>query len=955
MHGVSILHRRSKLNLIKPITVFGPLLNSVLSPSRYIGGEYGSTIKNHSENESMYNFAIAFPDLYEIGMSNQAIKIIYNGLNRYDNIRCERVFAVDTDFENLLKEKKVPLYTLETGMPLSEVDMIGFSIGYELGITNVLSCLELGNVPLLAKDRKEHDPIIIAGGCGVTNPAPISDFFDAIFIGEAENTFFEMTEALAQMKQNGSSRKEMMDFIATNYAVWTNEATDTNSCTHKITRRAVQSNFGMVPSVPAWFPLPNLKPVQDHGVVEIMRGCPNGCRFCHAGIYYRPQRVKNKKLIINEVDHLVFNAGYREVSLNSLSSADYPDIGSLLDELNNRYKGYNVSFQLPSLKVNSLSLPILEKISTVRKSGLTFAVETPEEAWQLSLNKEVYAQHLVDVITEAKSKGWSSAKFYFMIGLPVGDYFSKHSGIPYNGPSEEETIVNFLLELQQRTKIQCNINVGVFIPKPHTPYQWVTQLSPEEAQRKIAYIYEHLPRGKFKLSRHNFDSTILEGLLSRGDKRVGNVILNAYKKGARLDAWDDHLVQNMQYWKESFAEVNWDVYGYIFKDWNLSEKLPWDDISLGPSKSFYEREWQNSLSAILTPKCENLCAHPCGVCNKKEATEVHSLNKIEALSDSIRNNTVVTPQVYPESNIPLLYRVVFTFTRKNGAEYIAYLSQVEIFHKAFLMSSLPVLFTNGFNPLPRIEFATAMTLGIPSEEEIASCVLYKQIPEIDFIAAMNNILPEYFHLTKAYIFPVTNQRKRESLCEGLWGATYKYSFYTNNKVFNNKKIDDFFKSNEFHEIEEKDTSIDKNIINDNEFEIKLPFAVDKPFRTTLEAFYGDRWYVLASVSKTATFAKPEITGWTNDDDKKLRKEIENMYTQKGVINIKKSGSEIVRQELQAQQEKLDQTPISFYDLYKKIAEINKELLSSRDNFVKQRDEFYEAHPEILEKRNAKKQ
>ena len=954
MHGVSILHRRSKLNLIKPISVFGSLLNSVLSPSRYIGGEYGSTIKNHSENESMYNFAIAFPDLYEIGMSNQAIKILYNGLNKYDDIRCERVFAVDTDFEKLLKEREVPLYTLETGMPLSEVDMIGFSIGYELGITNVLSCLELGNVPLLAKDRREHDPIIIAGGCGVTNPAPISDFFDAIFIGEAEDTFFEMTEALAKMKKNGSSRKEMMDFIAQNPAVWTKEAPDTIACTHKITRRAVQSNFGMVPSVPSWFPLPNLKPVQDHGVVEIMRGCPNGCRFCHAGIYYRPQRIKNKKLIINEIDHLVFDAGYREISLNSLSSADYPDIGSLLDELNDRYKGYNVSFQLPSLKVNSLSLPILEKISTVRKSGLTFAVETPEEAWQLSLNKEVYAQHLVDVILEAKSKGWSSAKFYFMIGLPVGDYFSKHGGTPYNGPSEEETIVNFLLELQQKTKIQCNINVGVFIPKPHTPYQWVTQISPEEAQRKIAYIYEHLPRGKFKLSRHNFDSTILEGLLSRGDERVGKIILNTYKKGARLDAWDDHLVQNMQYWKESFAESSWDVYGYIFKDWNLSEKLPWDNISLGPSKAFYEKEWQNSLNALLTPKCENRCAHPCGVCNKKEETEVHPFKKIEELSNSIQNNTIVTPEVYPESNIPLLYRVIFTFTRKDGAEYIAYLSQVEIFHKAFLMSSLPVLFTNGFNPLPRIEFATAMTLGIPSEEEIASCVLYQQIPESEFIAAMNRILPGYFHLTKAFIFPVTNQRKRESLCEGLWGSTYKYTFYNSNVSFKAKKIEAFLSSQEFQEAAKGSNGVNTKILSENEFEIQLSFLVDKPFRMAFEAFYGDRWYSVASILKTATFAKPEITGWTNDDDKKLRQEIESMYTQKGVINIKESGSEIVRQELQAQKEKLNQTPISYYELYEKIAEINKELLLSRDSFVKQRNAFYEAHPEILEKRKCKK-
>ena len=630
------------MNLIKPLEVFGNKLNLVQSPSRYIGGEYGITVKPHCEKK-YYNVAIAFPDLYEIAQSNLAVKIIYNGLNSLENIRCERVYAPDCDFEKLLRNEKVPLYTLETGMPLNDLDLLSFSIGYELGITEVLAMLELGGIEMEASKRVSSSPIVIAGGCGVTNPAPLGDFFDAVFIGEAEDGLFTLINELSLLKQKNAGRSEMLKLIESKPFMWTKNQGS------KISYRAVQADFGLVPSVPDYFPLSNSKPVQDHGVVEIMRGCPNGCRFCHAGIYYRPTRIKNLNLIIDEIDHLVFDAGYREVSLNSLSSADFPDVAGLLDLLNERYKGLNVSFQLPSLKVNSMSLDILEKLSTVRKSGLTFAVETPDELWQLSLNKEVYAQHLESIIKEAKARGWSSAKFYFMLGLPVGDYF-EHSE---NEKTEEECIVDFLLEIQSRTRIQINVNVGIFIPKPHTAYQWVKQLSLEKAQKKYDYIYEHLPRGKFKIGKHNLSSTILEGLLSRGDERACGVILSAYKKGARFDAWDDHLKENMTYWQKAFDECGWDVMDYIYKDWSLEEKLPWWNVSLGPSVSFYKKEWQKSIEHTLTPRCENNCKHRCGICNGKNKVEVHSIEQVNKVSFLYKVNALPPVKEHPECNILL--------------------------------------------------------------------------------------------------------------------------------------------------------------------------------------------------------------------------------------------------------------------------------------------------------------
>ncbi len=781
-------------------------------------------------------------------MSNQAVKIIYNGLNARNDISCERVFAVEKDFEDLLIRKNIPLYTLETGIPLKNLDMLGFSIGYELGMTSVLSILELGHIPLLAKDRTECDPIVIAGGCGVTNPAPLSKFFDAIFIGEAEDELFDLIEHLKDLKKSGANRKDLLQAFTEHPSVWIKG---------KKAVRAIKKDFGQVASIPAYYPLPSIKPVQDHGVVEIMRGCPNGCRFCHAGIYYRPQRMKDLDIILAEVDELVNVAGYKEISLTSLSSGDYADVDALLEILTAKYKSRKISFQLPSLKVSSFTLPVLESLSQTRKSGLTFAVETPIEAWQFSLNKEVYEEKLFDIIMNAKKRGWNKAKFYFMVGLPVGvhalghDYNVNSNYIVGSEGTEEKAIVDFMLYIQEKTRIQCNVNIGTFIPKPHTPYQWASQLTQEQSREKLFYIRNSLPKGKFRTSTHNQFVSFIEGLISRGDERVGDIILSAYKNGCRLDAWDDHIQKDL--WQNAIKGIekkydcNFEKEICSFR--SLDEELPWDEINLGTSKKYYKAEWEKSIKEMRSPICKPICDDHCGLCRGtaegsiKILTQTISNEKKQALLADIRVSQPIESEA--EQNVEVVWRAIFTFKKEGGSEYLPHLALVESFHKAFMRSKLPIMYTNGFNPLPRFELASSLSLGIKSKGEVASAILSADILHSDFKERLQKKLPSNIIIDNVFIYPVSNKKKRESLASLLWGSKYTYTF-----------LQDKERVNRFIEQSEHLPSlICRYNENKNVLDITLPFSVDRPFRDSIQTYFNEPIYRCVDITRVEMYAK----------------------------------------------------------------------------------------------------
>ncbi len=749
---------KSRKEPVHPLLDIGPELLSVEKPARYLGGEYGSIRKKR--DEGLFTIALCFPDLYEIGMSNNAIRILYEGLNALHDIRCERVFAPASDFAMLLSRKELPLYTLESGIPLDSVDMIGFSIGYELCATNILAVLDSGRVPLLRTERVDDDPIVIAGGPAITNPHPFSLFLDAVYIGEAEAGFYDLISQLSDMKRAGKGRNEILGALGEHPSVWTPEGESRHSSGNGGHRKAVRAIFTDFPQheYSTALPLPTTKTVQDHGTVEIMRGCPNGCRFCHAGYFYRPQRVKSPEVIFAEVERLIKTGGYREITLASLSSGDYPGIGDLIVELNRRWSKRRVSFQLPSLKVDTFTLPLLEQLSEVRKSGLTFAVETPIESWQASINKAVSFDRTVAILEEARRKGFRQAKFYFMIGLPVEGF----------GEGEADAIIAFLEKICHLTSLSLSVNIGTFVPKPHTPFERSAQLSEEQALLALSKIKNALRRFRnLKVSYHSPFVSMLEGIISRGDDSVGELLLSAYRKGARLDAWEEHFDREL--WRSVLDGAVEGAVPRFLSAKNAEESLPWEDISIRVSPAYLEREFEKSKAEIFTDACVDKCTYQCGSCSKKSRI-VHYNTHIESISSQIIENP--TDVVAPPPDALRRHWVVLSYRKQGIAAYYQHLSIVEFFSRGFMLNDIPVAYSEGFNPMPRIETTPPLSMGAESLCEVMQIPLDSESIDLPgLISTLNASLPEGIEITKARIRVPQTAGSRHRSIGSLYAAS----------------------------------------------------------------------------------------------------------------------------------------------------------------------------------------
>jgi len=733
---------KSHARYIDPIEDLGGLLLNVEKPGRYTGGEYGTLAKK----DAVLRTLIAFPDLYEIGMVNQALRIIYNRLNGIKDISCDRAFAPAPDFEKLLRENNIPLYGLDTGISLSCLDMLMFTIGYELGLNGVLLMLDVSCIPVRCSQRTEEHPIVIAGGPAVSNPMPYSPFIDAFWIGEAEAGFFELVQELVLLKIKGQGRAALLKKISSHPNVWVKGK--------EKAARAVYSNFSSDDTQAAVFPVPSMKTIQHHGTVEIMRGCPNGCRFCHAGFWYRPMRQKDSRIIVSHVKDMAVKAGWQEISLSSLSSGDYNGVGELIENLNGLFSPFHISFQMPSLKVSSFSLDLLEKLSVTRKSGLTFAVETPKDAWQMAINKEVTRSSVISILEEAKKRGWKSAKFYFMIGLPV----------PQTGnaeiKSEEEEIVDFVADIGHRTRMRFNINIGIFIPKPHTPYQRSVQIDSVQAVKKLEFIRSKLKPAGHKVSISEPLVSTIEGLLSRGDERAGFLCEQAFFQGSRLDAWSEYI--NRDVWQKLIEDNQ-----TLLDIFSVRENLPWNVVDPCITNEFFKTEIEKSQKSLTTAACTEKCSS-CGVCGKN--TKIIENNNNDNIVNY--NNKEVNINTGAEKSDPSIHRILFSFSKNKTAVFHGHLSLIEIFSLTFRRAGIPVMYTKGFNPLAKMEFASPLSTGINADCEFASVDFPLEFEAGHFIESMNKYFPHDILITNAECFLIPGGMKKHSLSSLLWGFAY---------------------------------------------------------------------------------------------------------------------------------------------------------------------------------------
>lgn len=588
------------------------ILYKVEKPARYVGGEFNSCIKD--KNNVDIRFAFCFPDVYEVGMSHLGMKILYYILNKREDTYCERAFAPWPDMEALMRENDIPLYTLETKDPLTDFDFIGFTLQYEMSYTNILNMLDMANIPVRASKRGEEYPIVICGGPCAYNPEPLYDIADIFSIGEGEEHLNELMDLYKTYK--GRSKSEFLraaakiegTYVPSLYDVSYNEDGTIKEFKPKFddvpkkVKKRIITNFNEV-DYPDKLIVPYNEIVHDRVMLETFRGCTRGCRFCQAGMIYRPVREKKTEKLMEHAEKLIKNTGYEELSLTSLSICDYSDINRLVNSLVEKYKSQNVSVSLPSLRIDSFSVDLIKEIQKVRKSGLTFAPEAGSQRMRDVINKGVTEENLMDSVSSAFKAGWSTIKLYFMIGLPyetiedvkgIGELGKKVVGQYYMVPKEV-----------RKKGLRVTLSTSIFVPKPFTPFQWSPMDKMPSVREKIGELRKVIDSRAIVYNWHETPVSYLEAVFARGDRRVCDALIRAFEKGAKFDGWAQYFDYDL--WTEAMKEVNVDGDFYAYRERNYDEILPWDFIDIGVNKQYLVNENEKARTAEVTPDCRQGC------------------------------------------------------------------------------------------------------------------------------------------------------------------------------------------------------------------------------------------------------------------------------------------------------------------------------------------------------------
>ncbi|MEA3475182.1 MAG: TIGR03960 family B12-binding radical SAM protein [Candidatus Cloacimonadota bacterium] len=764
----------------------------VKKPGRYSDNELNTKQKRISDKT--LNFVLAFPDLYEVGLCHLGLKILYTILNREQKFAADRVYAPDIDLANILRKNNIPLFSIEDKIPINQFDAIGFTLQYELSYTNILMMLELSNIPVFAEERGDDSPLIIAGGPGAFNPEPLSDFFDVFVIGDGEDVILRLANCLLQNKN--ASKNEKLLKLAQLKGIYIpkfyKQVENYNGCyivpkTKNVSSK-IEKNIFIDFDDPEKIHSPQLVPLVDviHNrlSVEIMRGCSRGCRFCQAGMIYRPVRERDEKVIEEIVKKEIQLNGWDEISLSSLSSSDYSAIKTLTINLNKFLPKTCTSLSLPSLRIDTFNKNLSKLITNLSGSNLTFAPEAGTQKLRDKINKQINEDDILSSIKSAISFGLRTIKLYFMVGLP------------FETDNDIVAIVNLIekiFKLHPYKAVKINVSISAFVPKPFTPFQWCAQDKKENLIQKVRFIKNYFKANKkVRIKYHSIEHSILEAVISRGDRKVGKLIYDAYKNGAIFDAWSEHFEYSR--WTKSAQKNNINFENYTgLKEFN--KKLCWSHIDCGIKEDFLQKEYERSKEGKTSPDCRHYECQDCGVCLKTPPKYVQ--NKIVVNS--------VPPSQKIKNNLPISKFRIF-YEKGKALRFFSHRNLLNMIYKIIRRSCLPIYFTKGFRPNPKISLCPPLSLGLIGCNEFFEISLTKKIKEPKILDKLKFNLPKGFRLKK--VESLSNFSKKISNFQNeLVRVSSKENFNWNDRIV-------YFK-NHSHFIQKKERKINlKEVVSD---------------------------------------------------------------------------------------------------------------------------------------------